>query len=137
MNYLWITVLFKIWENYWQRNHFLSIILDLIRYHIRLNLLFSDLNLTFFGENKRLWLWGFLRFGSCSQHWLYIWIEYWIICWNEFIWKLRLFCSNMDLSDHAHIFHTGVFEGEEFNEKSFICRKLTVLEIFESINEFP
>jgi hypothetical protein len=26
-------------------------------------------------------------------------------------------CSNMDLSDHAHILHTGIFEGEEFNEK--------------------
>ncbi len=51
--------------------------------------------------------------------------------------KLRLFCSNMDLSNHPHILHTGVFEGEEFNEKSFICRKLTVLEIFEKINEFP
>jgi hypothetical protein len=45
--------------------------------------------------------------------------------------------SNMDLSDHAHILHTGVFEVEEFNEKSFICRKLTVLEIFEIFNEFP
>jgi hypothetical protein len=43
----------------------------------------------------------------------------------------------MDLSDHAHILHTGVFEGEEFNEKTFTCRKLTVLEIFEKINEFP
>jgi hypothetical protein len=44
----------------------------------------------------------------------------------------------MDLSDHTHILHTGVFEGEEFNEKDFICRKLTVLEIiaFKS-NEFP
>jgi hypothetical protein len=27
------------------------------------------------------------------------------------------FCSNMDLSDHAHILRTGVFEGEEFNKK--------------------
>jgi hypothetical protein len=35
----------------------------------------------------------------------------------------------MDLSDYAHILHTGVFEGEEFNEKSLICRKLTVLKI--------
>ncbi len=51
---------------------------------------------------------------------------------------VRLFCSNMDLSDHAHILHTGIFEGEEFNEKSLTCRKLTVLEIFEfKINEFP
>ena len=48
------------------------------------------------------------------------------------------FCSNMELSDHAHILHTEVFEGEEFNEKSLNCRKLTVLEIFEfKINEFP
>ncbi len=31
----------------------------------------------------------------------------------------RSFCSNMDLSDHAHIFHAGVFEGEEFNKKKF------------------
>ncbi len=29
------------------------------------------------------------------------------------------FCSNMDLSDHAHILHIGVFEGEEFNKKKF------------------
>jgi hypothetical protein len=44
----------------------------------------------------------------------------------------------MDLSDHAHILHTGVFEGEEFNKKSFKSRKLKVLEIiaFKS-NEFP
>ncbi len=58
-----------------------------------------------------------------------------------FVWVLKhtlgLFCSNMDLSYHAYILHTGVFEGEEFNEKSFICRKLTVLEIFEIFNEFP
>jgi hypothetical protein len=43
----------------------------------------------------------------------------------------------MDLSDHGHILHTGVFEGGEFNEKSLICRELTVLEIFEIFNEFP
>jgi hypothetical protein len=43
----------------------------------------------------------------------------------------------MNLSDHAQILQTGVLEGEEFNEKSFIFWKLTVLEIFESINEFP
>jgi hypothetical protein len=44
----------------------------------------------------------------------------------------------MDLSDHAQIFHTGVFDGEKFNEKSLSCRKLTVLEIFEfKIDEFP
>ncbi len=43
----------------------------------------------------------------------------------------------MELSDHAHILHTEVFEGEEFNEKSLICRTLTVLEIIEfKINEF-
>jgi hypothetical protein len=53
-------------------------------------------------------------------------------------YDFRLFCSNMDLSDHAQILHIGVFEGEEFNEKSLICRKLTVLEIFEfKIIEFP
>jgi hypothetical protein len=44
----------------------------------------------------------------------------------------------MDLSDHAYILHTGVFEGEEFNEKSLRYRKLTVLKTiaFES-SEFP
>jgi hypothetical protein len=44
----------------------------------------------------------------------------------------------MDLSDQALILHTEVFEGEEFNEKSLICRKLRVLEIiaFKS-SEFP
>jgi hypothetical protein len=48
------------------------------------------------------------------------------------------FCSNMDLSDYAQIFQAGVFEGEEFDEKSLSCRKLTVPEIFEfKINEFP
>ncbi len=52
--------------------------------------------------------------------------------------KFRGFCSNMDLSDHAHILHTEVFESEEFNKKSFKLRKLTVLEIiaFKS-NQFP
>jgi hypothetical protein len=30
---------------------------------------------------------------------------------------MGVFCSNMDLSDHAHILHTGGFEGKEFNEK--------------------
>jgi hypothetical protein len=30
--------------------------------------------------------------------------------------KIWGFCSNMDLSDHAYILHTGVSEGEEFNE---------------------
>jgi tetratricopeptide (TPR) repeat protein len=54
------------------------------------------------------------------------------------VYGIWLFCSNMDLSDHGQILHTGVFEGEEFNEKSLICRKLTVLEIFEfKIIEFP
>jgi hypothetical protein len=44
----------------------------------------------------------------------------------------------MDLSDHSQIFHAGVLEGEEFNGKSFGCRKLTVPEIFEfKMNEFP
>ena len=43
----------------------------------------------------------------------------------------RGFCSNMDLSDHAQILHTGAFEDKVFNEKSLSCRKLTVLEIFE------
>jgi hypothetical protein len=44
----------------------------------------------------------------------------------------------MDLSDHAQILHIGVFEGEEFNEKSLSRRKLMVLEIFEfKVNEFP
>jgi hypothetical protein len=44
----------------------------------------------------------------------------------------------MDLSDHSQIFHTGVLEGEEFNEKGFSCRKLTVLEIIAfKINELP
>jgi hypothetical protein len=42
----------------------------------------------------------------------------------------------MDLSDHAHILHTRVFKGKEFNDKSFICRKLTVLEIFENLKIF-
>jgi hypothetical protein len=44
----------------------------------------------------------------------------------------------MDPSDHAYILYTGVSEGEEFNEKSLICRKLTVLKIiaFKS-SEFP
>jgi hypothetical protein len=52
--------------------------------------------------------------------------------------KLWLFCSNMDLSDHSQIFHTGVLKGEEFNEKGFSCRKLTVLEIIAfKINELP
>ena len=31
----------------------------------------------------------------------------------------RGFCSNVVPSDHAHILHTGVFEGEEFNKKRF------------------
>jgi hypothetical protein len=58
--------------------------------------------------------------------------------WGRFEGKYGLFCSNMDLSDHAQILHTGVFEGEEFNEKSLTCRKLTVLEIFEfKIIKFP
>jgi hypothetical protein len=35
----------------------------------------------------------------------------------------------MTPSDHAHILHTGVFEGEEFNEKGSRCGSLTVLEI--------
>jgi hypothetical protein len=43
----------------------------------------------------------------------------------------------MGLSDHAHIFHTGVFEGAEFNEKFFTCQKSMVLEIFKIFNEFP
>jgi hypothetical protein len=44
----------------------------------------------------------------------------------------------MDLSDHASIWHTGVFEGEEFNEKYLIYRKSTVLEIIAFKNsEFP
>jgi hypothetical protein len=52
--------------------------------------------------------------------------------------KNWLFCSNMDLSDHAQILYIGVFEGEEFDEKSLSCRKLMVLEIFEfKVNEFP
>ncbi len=52
--------------------------------------------------------------------------------------KIWGFCSNMDLSDHAYIMHTGVSEGEVFNEKTLICRKLTVLKIiaFKS-SEFP
>jgi hypothetical protein len=29
-----------------------------------------------------------------------------------------VFCGNMNLSDHAHILHTGGFEGKEFKEKS-------------------
>jgi hypothetical protein len=33
---------------------------------------------------------------------------------------LRVFCSNVATSDHAHILHTGVFEGEEFNKKGFM-----------------
>jgi hypothetical protein len=50
----------------------------------------------------------------------------------------RVFCSNMDLSDHAQILHTGGFVGEEFREKSLNCRKLTVFEKFEfKVNEFP
>jgi hypothetical protein len=49
-----------------------------------------------------------------------------------------LFCSNMDLSDHVQILYIGVFEGEEFDEKSLSCRELMVLEIFEfKVNEFP
>ncbi len=53
-------------------------------------------------------------------------------------WRYGGFCSNMDLSDHAQILHTGVLEGEEFNEKGFSCRKLTVLEIIAfKINELP
>jgi hypothetical protein len=44
----------------------------------------------------------------------------------------------MDVSDHAQILYTRGFEGEEFEEKSFSCRKLTVLEIFDlKVNEFP
>ena len=29
----------------------------------------------------------------------------------------RGFCCNVTPSDHAHILHTGVFKGEEFNKK--------------------
>ncbi len=44
----------------------------------------------------------------------------------------------MELSDHAHILHTGAFEGEKLNEKILTSWKLTVLEIIEfKINEFP
>jgi hypothetical protein len=43
----------------------------------------------------------------------------------------------MDLSDHAQILYTRGIEGEEFEEKSLSCRKITVLEIFEvKVNEF-
>jgi hypothetical protein len=62
-----------------------------------------------------------------------------IFCW---IWiglaQIEVFCSNMDLSDHAQILRTGDFVGEEFREKSLNCRKLAVFEIFEfKVNEFP
>ena len=30
-------------------------------------------------------------------------------------------CCNVTPSDHAHILHTGVFEGEEFNKKGSRC----------------
>jgi hypothetical protein len=44
----------------------------------------------------------------------------------------------MDLSDHAHILYTGVFECEKLNEKILTSWKLTILEIIEfKINEFP
>ena len=33
---------------------------------------------------------------------------------------IRGFCSNVATSDHAHILHTGVFEGGEFNKKGFM-----------------
>ncbi len=50
----------------------------------------------------------------------------------------RGFSSNMDLSDHAHILYTGVFECEKLNEKILTSWKLTILEIIEfKINEFP
>ncbi len=71
-------------------------------------------------------------------HYNHSWIENNEILYiqMELCLNIRVFCSNMDLSDHDQILHTGVFEGEEFNEKSLICRKLTVLVIFEIFNEF-
>ncbi len=60
---------------------------------------------------------------------------------TRFTEKLNIrigFCSNMDLSDHAYILHTEVFEGEKLNEKILTSWKLTVVEIIElKINEFP
>ena len=32
--------------------------------------------------------------------------------------EIGLYCSNADLSDHAHILYTGVLEVEEFNKKT-------------------
>jgi hypothetical protein len=37
-----------------------------------------------------------------------------LLIFENKIWKTRGFCINMDQSDHAQIFHTGGFEGEEF-----------------------
>jgi hypothetical protein len=36
------------------------------------------------------------------------------------IWKTRGFCSNMDLSDHAQIFHAGVSRARNLNKKASI-----------------
>jgi hypothetical protein len=52
--------------------------------------------------------------------------------------EIRGFCSNLGHLAHAQILHTVGFKGEEFNEGSLDCRKLTILEIFEfKVTELP
>ncbi len=95
-------------------------------------------NVKFFLFFLQLCLWVFIDFNVQVRLYLVVRLGYVRLCQAKLGQVRWLFCSNMDLPDHAQILHTGVLEGEEFNERSFSCRKLTVLEIITfKINELP